>query len=54
MGCTVTLHVQDEKIVKVGSPTQNGVTHGNLCIKGRFGWQFVQIREKAGGPLDKG
>jgi predicted molibdopterin-dependent oxidoreductase YjgC len=19
------------------------VTHGNLCIKGRFGWQFVQI-----------
>jgi len=23
------------------------VTHGNLCIKGRFGWQFVQI-EPAG------
>ena len=53
VGCTVTLHVQEEKIVKVGSPTQNGVTHGNLCVKGRFGWQFVQIREKAGGPLDR-
>ena len=52
VGCTVTLHVQDEKIVKVDSPAQNGVTQGNLCIKGRFGWQFVQIREKAGGPLD--
>jgi predicted molibdopterin-dependent oxidoreductase YjgC len=53
VGCTVTLHVQDEKIVKVGSPTQNAVTHGNLCVKGRFGWQYVQIREKARGPLDR-
>ncbi len=52
VGCTLTLHVQDEKIVKVCSPTENGVTHGNLCIKGRFGWQFVQIREKGRGPSD--
>jgi predicted molibdopterin-dependent oxidoreductase YjgC len=54
VGCTLTLHVQDERIVKVDSPTQDGVTHGNLCIKGRFGWQFVQIREKPRGPLDLG
>ena len=47
VGCTLTLRVQDDKIVKVDSPAQNGVTHGNLCVKGRFGWQFVQIREKA-------
>ncbi len=46
VGCTLTLRVQDERIVKVDSPIENGVTHGNLCIKGRFGWQFVQIREK--------
>jgi predicted molibdopterin-dependent oxidoreductase YjgC len=47
VGCTLTLHVQDGRIVRVGSPIDSGVTHGNLCIKGRFGWQFVQIREKA-------
>jgi len=46
VGCTVTLHVQDGRIVKAGSPITSGVTRGNLCIKGRFGWQFVQIREK--------
>ena len=46
VGCTLTLHVQDERIVKVDSPIENGVTHGNLCVKGRFGWQFVQVREK--------
>ncbi len=44
VGCTLTLHVQDRRIVKVGSPITNGVTRGNLCIKGRFGWQYVQIQ----------
>ncbi|HEV2424337.1 MAG TPA: 2Fe-2S iron-sulfur cluster-binding protein [Terriglobia bacterium] len=50
VGCTVTLHVQDGRIVKASSPIASGVTRGNLCIKGRFGWQFVQIREKAPQP----
>jgi predicted molibdopterin-dependent oxidoreductase YjgC len=43
VGCTLTVHEQDGKIVKVSSPMDHSVTHGNLCIKGRFGWQFVQI-----------
>jgi predicted molibdopterin-dependent oxidoreductase YjgC len=33
--------VQDERIVKVTSPTDHDVTNGNLCIKGRFGWRYV-------------
>lgn len=41
VGCTLSLHVQDNRIVKVTSPHDNSVTHGNLCIKGRFGWQHV-------------
>lgn len=43
VGCTLTVHEQDGKIVRVTSPLDHDVTHGNLCIKGRFGWQFVQI-----------
>ena len=42
VGCTLTLHVQDGEIVKATSPLGNEVTRGNLCIKGRFGWRFVQ------------
>ena len=42
VGCTLTLHVQDGAIVKATSPLDNGITLGNLCIKGRFGWRFVQ------------
>ena len=46
VGCTLTVHAQDEQIVRVSSPLDHSVTNGHLCIKGRFGWQFVQIREK--------
>ena len=41
VGCTLTVHVQDERIVKVTSPIDDGVTRGHLCIKGRFGWEYV-------------
>jgi predicted molibdopterin-dependent oxidoreductase YjgC len=44
VGCTLTLHVQDNQIVSVTSPLDHEVGHGHLCIKGRFGWQFVQNR----------
>jgi predicted molibdopterin-dependent oxidoreductase YjgC len=42
VGCSLTLHVQDNTIVKVTSPEEHSVTSGNLCIKGRFGFQHVQ------------
>jgi predicted molibdopterin-dependent oxidoreductase YjgC len=45
VGCTLTVHVQDERIVKVTSPIDHDVTRGHLCIKGRFGWEFVNLRK---------
>jgi predicted molibdopterin-dependent oxidoreductase YjgC len=50
VGCTLTLHVQDDEIVKVTSPYDASITRGNLCVKGRFGWQYVQSRPKPVGP----
>ncbi len=41
VGCTLTTHVQDDRIVTVTSPFENGVTQGNLCVKGRFGFEYV-------------
>jgi predicted molibdopterin-dependent oxidoreductase YjgC len=46
VGCTLRLHVQDGAIVKATSPFENDITKGSLCIKGRFGWQFVQAQRK--------
>ena len=42
VGCSLTLHVQDNEIVKVSSPDDHDITRGNLCIKGRFGFQHVK------------
>ena len=44
VGCTLQLHVQDNEIVRVTSPFDHSITRGNLCIKGRFGWRYVQNR----------
>ncbi len=44
VGCSLTLHVQDNQIVKVSSPDDHDITRGNLCIKGRFGFQHVQAQ----------
>ena len=44
VGCVLDLHVQDNTIVKVTSPLDSSVTEGHLCVKGRFGVQFVQNR----------
>ncbi len=44
VGCNLELHVQDGQIVKVTSPDDHDVTRGNLCVKGRFGFQYVQNR----------
>jgi predicted molibdopterin-dependent oxidoreductase YjgC len=46
VGCTLRLNVQDNEIVNVTSPLETSVTHGNLCIKGRFGTVYVQNRDQ--------
>ncbi len=53
VGCTLSLQVQDNKIVTVTSPPHHSVAAGQLCIKGRFGWKFVQQephRKHSGSP----
>ncbi len=46
VGCALTLHVQDNRIVKVSSPIESSVTNGHLCIKGRFGFQHVRPKPR--------
>lgn len=48
VGCDLDLHVQDNRIVKVTSPLDHEITRGHLCVKGRFGYAFVQRRPEPG------
>jgi formate dehydrogenase alpha subunit len=51
VGCTLQLHVQDDFIYKVTSPFDSPVNHGNLCVKGRFGYDFVYHPKRVTTPL---
>jgi NADH dehydrogenase/NADH:ubiquinone oxidoreductase subunit G len=52
VGCTLSLHVARGEIVKAMSPFENSITSGNLCVKGRFGWRFVQNTSVDPGPRE--
>jgi predicted molibdopterin-dependent oxidoreductase YjgC len=45
VGCGLRVTIQDERVVKVESPREHPVTRGFLCVKGRFGYDFVNRRE---------
>lgn len=53
-GCTFELNVKDDKIVGVSSmrdAQKSPVNQGALCVKGRFGWDFVNSAERLTTPL---
>jgi NADP-reducing hydrogenase subunit HndD len=50
VGCELEVHVQDNEIVTVTSPSDHPVTSGHLCVKGRFGFQYVQRRKRREDP----
>jgi predicted molibdopterin-dependent oxidoreductase YjgC len=44
VGCALRVTTQEERVVKVESPRDHPVTRGFLCVKGRFGYDFVNRR----------
>lgn len=45
------LHLQDEYIYRVTGRFDNQVNYGNLCVKGRFGYDFVHAPDRLESPL---
>jgi len=50
-GCTLVLHVRDGRVVKSTGAPGLGVNDGLLCVKGRFGFDFVNHEERLTQPL---
>jgi predicted molibdopterin-dependent oxidoreductase YjgC len=53
VGCQLELNVKDGKVVKVSTPRWNASApnHGSLCIKGRFGYDFLDHPDRLTRPL---
>lgn len=51
VGCQLYLHVRDGKVVKVSGVPDVPPNYGSLCVKGRFGFDFVNSAERLTRPL---
>jgi len=50
-GCLLTIGSEDGEVKRVFSDPAKGPSDGNLCVKGRFGWDFVDHPERIKTPL---
>lgn len=56
VGCTLELNVKDDEVVGVTSnrsSQQSPVNRGALCVKGRYGWEFINHPDRLTEPLIK-
>lgn len=52
-GCNFDLNVKDNKVVGVTSNPSSPVNGRHLCVKGRFGYEFIHSPERLTKPLIK-
>jgi predicted molibdopterin-dependent oxidoreductase YjgC len=50
-GCSLTIGSKNGEIRRVFSNPEKGPSDGNLCVKGRFGWDVVDHPERIKTPL---
>jgi formate dehydrogenase major subunit len=50
VGCTTTYHVKDDRIVFAEGRDSPG-SHGRLCVKGRYGWDYALHPQRLTVPL---
>jgi predicted molibdopterin-dependent oxidoreductase YjgC len=51
VGCTIDLNVKGGRVTKVTSNWAQGVNRGALCVKGRFGYEFIHHPDRLTKPL---
>jgi predicted molibdopterin-dependent oxidoreductase YjgC len=51
VGCTIDLNVKNGRVSKVTSNWTQGVNRGALCVKGRFGYEFIDHPARLTTPL---
>ncbi len=52
-GCQINLNVMDDQVVSVTGRNDTGVNKGSLCVKGRFGYEFIASDQRLKKPLIK-
>ena len=53
VGCQLYLHIKDNRVIKVTGVEDVGPNYGSLCVKGRFGYDFINDPGRLKTPLIK-
>jgi predicted molibdopterin-dependent oxidoreductase YjgC len=53
VGCQMYLHVKDNQVVKISGVDDIAPNYGSLCVKGRFGFDFIRSADRLTTPLIK-
>jgi predicted molibdopterin-dependent oxidoreductase YjgC len=51
VGCQLYLHVRENRVVKVSGVEEVAPNYGSLCVKGRFGFDFIHSPDRLKAPL---
>ena len=51
VGCQIDLHVRQDVVYRVAGRFDSPVNRGQLCVKGRFGYDFVHAPDRLRQPL---
>jgi len=51
VGCQIYLHVKDGKVLRVSGVEEGLPNLGSLCVKGKFGYEFIHSEERLTTPL---
>jgi NADH-quinone oxidoreductase subunit G len=52
-GCLLTIGSKEGEVKRVFSDPEHGPSDGNLCVKGRFGWDVIDHPDRIHSPLLK-
>ncbi len=51
VGCTIDLNIKDNRIIRVTSNPNGAVNGMHLCVKGRYGFDFVHHKDRLTDPM---
>jgi formate dehydrogenase (NADP+) alpha subunit len=51
VGCTVVINSKKNQVMRITSDDDLGINEGNLCVKGKFGHEFINSSRRVETPL---
>ena len=53
IGCNINLQVKDDQVIGVKPVKESPVNRGHLCVRGKFGWDYLKSGDRLTAPLVK-